>query len=97
MGLAVRPTAAPVRTSPHDFARMFPASGGALYGAANHSWSATLQRPSARTAVRGLYLAGGTAHPGAGVPMAALSGRLAADAISADHPRRAIVASELSP
>lgn len=95
MGVHLRPTAKPMRTAPQDFARLFPASGGALYGAVNHSWSATLRRPSARTAVRGLYLAGGTAHPGAGVPMAALSGRLAAEAICADHPRRAVAASEL--
>ncbi len=85
-GLEVRPTGAPVRTSPAQFHRLFPASGGALYGAATHSWRATLQRPSARTRLPGLYLAGGTAHPGAGVPMAATSGRLAAEAICADLP-----------
>ncbi len=88
LGLRIAPTAPPVRTVPETFARLFPASGGALYGAANHSWNATLARPSARTRVAGLYLAGGTAHPGAGVPMAALSGQLAADAIRADHAPR---------
>ena len=85
LGLCIAPPTSCVRTSPAEFAERFPASGGALYGAANHSWTATLNRPGARTAIAGLYLAGGTGHPGAGVPMAALSGRLAADAICADH------------
>ena len=38
------------------------------------------QRPGATTRIPGLYCAGGATHPGAGVPMAALSGRLAAAA-----------------
>jgi 1-hydroxycarotenoid 3,4-desaturase len=65
-------------TTPQDFNRLFPGTGGALYGAATSGWSAAFQRPGAATRIAGLYLAGGGAHPGAGVPMAALSGRLAA-------------------
>ncbi|MGD9028006.1 MAG: CrtD protein, partial [Methyloceanibacter sp.] len=41
-------------------------------------------RPTARTKIPGLYLAGGSAHPGPGVPMAAMSGRLAAASILED-------------
>ena len=37
----------------------------------------------ART-VRGLYLAGGAAHPGPGMPMAMMSGWIAADAMDRD-------------
>ncbi len=65
-------------TGPGDFHRRFPATGGALYGPAMHGWRAAFRRPGNRTRVSGLYLAGGSVHPGAGVPMAALSGRLAA-------------------
>lgn len=68
-------------TAPQDFARLFPATGGALYGMASHGWRASFQRPGVRSRLRGLYLAGGSAHPGAGVPMAALSGMAAADQI----------------
>lgn len=67
-----------VRTTPADFNRLFPATGGALYGAASHGWMASFSRPSGKTKIPGLYLAGGSIHPGPGVPMAALSGWLAA-------------------
>ena len=79
-GLTVTPVES-VRTTPADFARLFPATGGALYGRASHGWQASFQRPGATTRVPGLFLAGGGTHPGAGVPMAALSGRLAAEAV----------------
>lgn len=71
-------------TSPTDFNRLFPGTGGALYGPAVHGATASFRRPGSRTRVPGLYLAGGGTHPGAGVPMAALSGRLAASALLAD-------------
>ena len=68
---------ATVVTTPTDFERLFPATGGALYGPASHGWMASFRRPGARSRLPGLYLAGGSMHPGPGVPMAALSGRSA--------------------
>ncbi|MFV8751681.1 1-hydroxycarotenoid 3,4-desaturase CrtD [Nannocystaceae bacterium ST9] len=72
-------------STPGDFARLFPATGGALYGTATHSMTAPFRRPQARTRIAGLYLAGGGAHPGAGVPMVCLSGRIAGRAALADR------------
>jgi 1-hydroxycarotenoid 3,4-desaturase len=71
-------------TAPQDFATLYPATGGALYGQAVHGAMASFRRPGVRTTLPGLYLAGGSTHPGAGVPMAALSGRMAAERVLAD-------------
>ena len=71
-------------TTPEGFARLFPGSSGSLYGLSPQGLMAGLRRPRARTAVAGLYLCGGGAHPGAGVPMATLSARHAAGAILSD-------------
>ncbi|MEZ4436372.1 MAG: phytoene desaturase family protein [bacterium] len=84
-GLTLSPDPA-IRTSPADWARLFPATGGAIYGPSARAWNATLKRPGSTTAVAGLYLAGGSVHPGAGVPMCATSGRMAAEQIAADLP-----------
>ena len=88
-------------TTPHQFEQMFPASGGALYGMAPHGWMSSFRRPAARTPVEGLFLAGGSAHPGAGVPMAALSGRLAAATLmahldSTNRSRRVVISGGMS-
>jgi 1-hydroxycarotenoid 3,4-desaturase len=71
-------------TTPNDFNRLFPGTGGALYGAASHGWRASFRRPRSRSRIPGLYLAGGSIHPGPGVPMAALSGCFAATALMED-------------
>jgi 1-hydroxycarotenoid 3,4-desaturase len=85
-GLTVhRQSSATVATTPADFNRLFPSTGGALYGPASHGWQASFRRTGSRSALPGLYLAGGSSHPGPGVPMAATSGRLAAACITADH------------
>lgn len=77
-----------VTTTPEGFNALFPATGGALYGQANHGPMASFARPGSATGIGGLYLAGGSAHPGPGVPMATLSGRLAAARLLSDFSRR---------
>ena len=72
-----------VLTTPTDFNTLFPATGGALYGQASRGWMDSFRRPSATSRLPGLYLAGGSVHPGPGVPMAALSGQLAAATLMA--------------
>jgi 1-hydroxycarotenoid 3,4-desaturase len=71
-------------TTPADFETLFPATGGGLYGQAVHGSMAAFRRPGSRSAMPGLYLAGGSVHPGPGVPMAVLSGRLAAASLLQD-------------
>ncbi len=83
-GLDLQPQAGQsVRTSPVDFHRRFPATGGALYGQASHGWMSAFSRSPAASRLPGLFLAGGSVHPGPGVPMAAMSGHLAAAAVTA--------------
>jgi 1-hydroxycarotenoid 3,4-desaturase len=85
-GLAIDRTAGDgVMTTPRGFEALFPASGGALYGPASHGWMASFRRSGSRTRIPGLYLAGGSVHPAPGVPMATISGRLAAAAVMQDR------------
>lgn len=94
-GLVIRrETGAAVATTPADFHALFPGTGGALYGRLGHGFNGSFARPGATTAVPGLYLAGGGVHPGPGVPMATLSGRLAAARLLADRAgrRRSVIA-----
>jgi 1-hydroxycarotenoid 3,4-desaturase len=70
--------------TPEDWEHLFPATGGALYGRASHGWAASFQRQGPKTRLAGLYCTGGATHPAAGVPMAALSGQLAARVIAKD-------------
>ena len=83
-GLQLTQTAPASVSTPATFHTRFPATGGALYGPATHGAMATFARPGARTKIAGLYLAGGSVHPGPGVPMAVLSGRIAARNILSD-------------
>lgn len=84
MGLTLRPEGQAHLLTPGKLARAFPGSGGAIYGGSPEGSFAAFRRPTALTPIPGLYLAGGGAHPGAGVPMALLSGRHAAEAIWRD-------------
>jgi 1-hydroxycarotenoid 3,4-desaturase len=82
-GLSLTPQSI-TRTGPQMFETMFPSTGGALYGRALTNWRDSFARPGAKTKLPGLYLAGGAIHPGPGLPMAAISGRLAATRLLTD-------------
>ncbi|MEM6415089.1 MAG: phytoene desaturase family protein [Pseudomonadota bacterium] len=71
--------------TPNDFAKRFPATNGALFGNPNHGWRTAFQRQGVKSPHQGLYFAGGSVHPGSGVPMAALSGLMAAQTITKDY------------
>jgi 1-hydroxycarotenoid 3,4-desaturase len=88
MGLTIqRSESNTIRTTPAQFHQRYPGTGGALYGQANHGvlsgWLSPFRRPGALSNIPGLVLAGGSVHPGPGVPMAAVSGQLAAERVMA--------------
>jgi phytoene desaturase len=83
LGLGDRVLAHAVR-SPDDLAAQTGALGGAIYGAAPHGRLGALRRPGPEVGgVRGLLRVGGTVHPGGGLPLVMLGGRLVAGAIGA--------------
>lgn len=66
--------------APPDIERDTGSTFGSLYGIASHSpVAAFLRHPNRSRRIRGLYFAGGSAHPGGGMPLALLSGMLAAE------------------
>ncbi|MBN1920832.1 MAG: phytoene desaturase [Anaerolineae bacterium] len=71
--------------TPRDIAEHTGAWRGALYGLSPNDPLNVLRRPINRASeVRSLYFAGGTTHPGGGVPMVTLSGGVAARMALAD-------------
>lgn len=71
---------------PADFTARFRSPGGAIYGTSSNGRRAAFVRPANRGARRGLYLVGGSSHPGGGLPLVALSARIVADLIDVDGP-----------
>ncbi len=81
-GLPVRERMVFIRVlTPADLQRRAGAPGGAIYGAALRGLRASVRRPGNVSRVRGLYLVGGSTHPGGGLPLVALSARIVADLI----------------
>jgi phytoene desaturase len=64
--------------TPADLARRAGDVGGSIYGTATHGGFGPLRRPSNVGPVRGLYLVGGSSHPGGGLPMVGLSAEVVA-------------------
>jgi phytoene desaturase len=71
--------------TPQDIHERYRVLNGAIYGLASHGRFFGAFKPgNRRNDVRGLYLVGGAAHPGPGMPMVLMSGWIAADALDAD-------------
>ncbi|MFO0599603.1 MAG: phytoene desaturase family protein [Myxococcaceae bacterium] len=63
--------------TPVDLAQLG-APGGSIYGFLPHGRLAAFQRPRQRSSTPGVFYAGGSVHPGGGVPMVMRSGHFAA-------------------
>jgi phytoene dehydrogenase-like protein len=66
-----------IRT-PADLERTAGAPGGSIYGRVLHGPLGPFRRPANRAPVRGVFLVGGSTHPGGGLPLVAMSGRIVA-------------------
>lgn len=67
--------------SPADLERRTMTPGGSIYGTSSNSATAAFLRPSNRSPVPGLYLVGGSSHPGGGLPLVIMSAKIVADMI----------------
>jgi len=71
--------------TPADIRDRYRVLDGAIYGLASHGTFFGAFKPANRSPdVAGLYLGGGSAHPGPGMPMVMMSGWIAADAADQD-------------
>jgi diapolycopene oxygenase len=72
--------------TPQDINDRYHVLRGAIYGLASHGRFNGAFKPSNRSPdVAGLYLCGGSAHPGPGMPMVMMSGWIAADTLDQDR------------
>ncbi len=81
--------------TPQDIHDRYKVLDGAIYGLVSHGRVMGAFKPGNRSRqVPGLYLAGGSAHPGPGMPMALMSGWIAADTLHQDATANSVVAAE---
>jgi len=70
--------------TPSDIEHNYRSPGGAIYGTSSNGKRAAFARPANRGAKSGLYLVGGSSHPGGGLPLVTMSGRIVSDMIADD-------------
>ncbi len=74
--------------TPEDIDVRYKVWRGAIYGLASHGkYLGAFKPPNRHKQITGLYLAGGAAHPGPGMPMVMMSGWIAADSVDSDYNR----------
>jgi phytoene dehydrogenase-like protein len=70
--------------TPQDLQRRYHGWQGSIYGSSHNGRLAPLRRPANRGPLAGLYLAGGSAHPGGGLPLVLIGSRIVAGLVDAD-------------
>ncbi len=69
--------------TPEDFETKYRTNRGSIYGvSSNGVFSAFLRVPNRSKSVKNLYFVGGATHPGGGMPLVLLSGKMAAELIA---------------
>lgn len=72
--------------TPEDFRLRHGAHRGAIYGVSSNGWaSAFLRPPNKARRIERLCFAGGATHPGGGIPLVLISGKMAADLLLRDR------------
>lgn len=69
-----------IRT-PDDLAHATISPGGSIYGMSSNGRMSTALRPANRSPVPGLFLVGGSAHPGGGLPLVGMGAEIVAEEI----------------
>lgn len=72
--------------TPADLETATGSPGGAIYGVSSNGWRAAALRPANRSPVPGLFLVGGSVHPGGGIPLVLMSAALVAEMIGRADP-----------
>jgi phytoene desaturase len=70
--------------TPSDIERRYRSPGGAIYGTSSNGKRAAFVRPANRGARPGLYLVGGSSHPGGGLPLVTTSAKIVTEMIVED-------------
>jgi len=71
--------------TPLDFERHYHAYRGAIYGTSSNGMFSAFLRPKNRPKrPKSLYLVGGSSHPGGGIPLVLLSGKIVASMVKED-------------
>src|SRR3954449_3494971 len=67
--------------TPADLERATRSVGGSIYGTSSNGVRAAFLRPANRSRVDGLFLVGGSSHPGGGMPLVGLSAAIVAELV----------------
>lgn len=74
-----------VMLTPEDFLQQYGANRGSIYGLSSNQRMAPFTRPGNRSKkIRNLYFVGGSTHPGGGIPLVTLSGKIVAEMVEKD-------------
>jgi phytoene desaturase len=68
--------------TPQDFYEKYGANAGSIYGLSSNDRMAPFTRPGNKSSIRNLYFVGGSTHPGGGVPLVMLSGKIVAELVT---------------